>query len=75
MILGLIFSSSSVGNIAGNTVNKEVWFFLPGQWGAGKTTTMYQLARQLLSKQIVLTIEDPAEIDHPGFYPIQAKMN
>lgn len=39
--------------------------------GAGKTTTMYQLARQLLPKQVVLTIEDPVEIDHPGFIQLQ----
>lgn len=42
-----------------------------GPMGAGKTTTMYQLARQLLPKQIVLTIEDPVEIDHPGFIQLQ----
>lgn len=42
-----------------------------GPMGAGKTTTMYQLARQLLPKQVVLTIEDPVEIDHPGFIQLQ----
>ena len=42
-----------------------------GPMGAGKTTTMYQLAQQLLPKQVVLTIEDPVEIDHPGFIQLQ----
>ncbi|MCD7119259.1 Flp pilus assembly complex ATPase component TadA [Limosilactobacillus agrestis] len=42
-----------------------------GPMGAGKTTTMYQLAQQLIPKQIVLTIEDPVEIDHPDFIQLQ----
>src|SRR5699024_12255697 len=42
-----------------------------GRIGAGKTTTMYQLARQLCPKQIVLTIEDPVESDHPEFIQLQ----
>lgn len=42
-----------------------------GPMGAGKTTTMYQLAQQLLPEQIILTIEDPVEIDHPGFIQLQ----
>ncbi len=42
-----------------------------GPMGSGKTTTMYHLARELASKQIVMTIEDPVEINEPQFVQLQ----
>ena len=42
-----------------------------GPMGAGKTTTMYQLARAMLPDKVVLTIEDPVEIEEPGFIQLQ----
>lgn len=42
-----------------------------GPMGAGKTTTMYQLAKRFLPDQVVLTIEDPVEIDEPEFVQLQ----
>lgn len=41
-----------------------------GPTGSGKTTTMYQLARELKS-QVVMTIEDPVEIEEPAFLQLQ----
>lgn len=41
-----------------------------GPTGSGKTTTMYRLARQLGS-QVVMTIEDPVEIEEPAFLQLQ----
>lgn len=41
-----------------------------GPTGSGKTTTMYQLARKLKS-QVVMTIEDPVEIEEPSFLQLQ----
>ncbi|MBC8744409.1 Flp pilus assembly complex ATPase component TadA [Lactobacillus sp. Marseille-P7033] len=42
-----------------------------GPMGAGKTTTMYQLAKKLLPDKIVLTIEDPVEINYSDFIQLQ----
>ncbi|WP_373842606.1 competence type IV pilus ATPase ComGA [Limosilactobacillus sp.] len=42
-----------------------------GPMGSGKTTTMYQLARELADHQIVMTIEDPVEIAEPRFIQLQ----
>lgn len=42
-----------------------------GPMGSGKTTTMYQLARELADKQVVMTIEDPVEIEEPRFVQLQ----
>lgn len=42
-----------------------------GPMGSGKTTTMYQLARELAQDQIVMTIEDPVEINEPRFIQLQ----
>lgn len=41
-----------------------------GPTGSGKTTTMYQLARKLKS-QVVMTIEDPVEIEEQSFLQLQ----
>lgn len=41
-----------------------------GPTGSGKTTTMYQLAREL-KDQVVMTIEDPVEIEEPAFLQLQ----
>lgn len=44
-----------------------------GPVGSGKTTTMYQLVREsyLKSKQQVITVEDPVEIEEPMFLQTQ----
>ncbi len=42
-----------------------------GPVGSGKTTTMYRLARELASRQVVMTIEDPVEISEPRFVQLQ----
>ncbi|MGN1279794.1 MAG: competence type IV pilus ATPase ComGA, partial [Limosilactobacillus sp.] len=42
-----------------------------GPMGSGKTTTMYRLARELANKQVVMTIEDPVEINEPRFVQLQ----
>ena len=50
-----------------------------GPMGSGKTTTMYRLLREECSNQVVLTIEDPVEIEEPSFLQlqvnVQAQMN
>lgn len=42
-----------------------------GPMGSGKTTTMYQLARRYSQHQVVMTIEDPVEIEEDNFIQLQ----
>lgn len=42
-----------------------------GPMGAGKTSTMYDLVRQIDRQQVVMTIEDPVEIYEPSFLQLQ----
>lgn len=42
-----------------------------GPTGAGKTTLLYQLARELATQRVVMTIEDPVEINEPRFLQLQ----
>ncbi|CUS26533.1 type II secretion system protein E [Paucilactobacillus oligofermentans DSM 15707 = LMG 22743] len=42
-----------------------------GPMGSGKTTTMYQLARKYSQTQVVMTIEDPVEIEESNFIQLQ----
>ncbi|WP_137624822.1 competence type IV pilus ATPase ComGA [Lactiplantibacillus pingfangensis] len=42
-----------------------------GPMGAGKTSTMYDLVRQIDRQQVVMTIEDPVEIYEPKFLQLQ----
>ena len=42
-----------------------------GPTGSGKTTTIYWLAKQLSQKSMVMTIEDPVEINEPSFLQLQ----
>ncbi|MDK8242941.1 ATPase, T2SS/T4P/T4SS family, partial [Corynebacterium coyleae] len=42
-----------------------------GPTGSGKTTTMYQLIKQISSEKFVMTIEDPIEILEPDFLQTQ----
>lgn len=42
-----------------------------GPMGAGKTSTMYDLVRQLRGQRLVMTIEDPVEIYEPQFLQLQ----
>lgn len=42
-----------------------------GPTGSGKTTTIYNLVKQMVSDQFVMTIEDPIEIKEPRFLQLQ----
>lgn len=42
-----------------------------GPMGSGKTTTMYRLGRQFSKKEVVMSIEDPVEIEEPSFIQLQ----
>lgn len=42
-----------------------------GPMGSGKTTTMYHLARELADHRVVMSIEDPVEINEPTFIQLQ----
>jgi competence protein ComGA len=42
-----------------------------GPMGSGKTTTMYQLVRELADEKVVMAIEDPVEIHEPAFIQLQ----
>ena len=44
-----------------------------GPTGSGKTTLMYQLAKKIGQKQVVMCLEDPIEINEPDFF--QAQIN
>ncbi|MFC6201891.1 competence type IV pilus ATPase ComGA [Lactiplantibacillus nangangensis] len=45
-----------------------------GPMGAGKTSTMYDLVRNLGRPQVVMTIEDPVEIYEPKFLQLQVNV-
>ncbi|WP_196812043.1 ATPase, T2SS/T4P/T4SS family [Schleiferilactobacillus shenzhenensis] len=42
-----------------------------GPMGSGKTTLMYQVAARLAQTHVVMAIEDPVEIAHPGIKQVQ----
>lgn len=42
-----------------------------GPTGSGKTTTIYNLVKQMVQDQFVMTIEDPIEIKEPRFLQLQ----
>lgn len=42
-----------------------------GPMGSGKTTTMYRLGRQFSKKAVVMSIEDPVEIQESSFIQLQ----
>lgn len=42
-----------------------------GPMGSGKTTTMYRLLRREAEQKVVMTIEDPVEIEEPNFIQLQ----
>ncbi len=44
---------------------------LAGPTGSGKTTLLYQLATRLAASKMVLSIEDPVEINQPQFLQLQ----
>ncbi|MGO3731845.1 MAG: competence type IV pilus ATPase ComGA [Vagococcus sp.] len=54
-------------------VNKAGLYLFSGPTGAGKSTTMYVLAKHLLNKkpQQIITIEDPVEIEDEDFLQFQ----
>ncbi|MDO4903383.1 MAG: competence type IV pilus ATPase ComGA [Limosilactobacillus sp.] len=58
-------------NTLTNLLKQRGLILFAGPMGSGKTTTMYQLARTLAEKQVVMTIEDPVEINEPSFVQLQ----
>lgn len=52
-------------------VKKRGLVLFAGPMGSGKTTTMYQLARRVMGDQVVMSIEDPVEIEEEGFIQLQ----
>jgi len=52
-------------------LNQRGLFVLSGPTGSGKTTLLYQLAQTLVPAQMVMSIEDPVEIDAPEFLQLQ----
>ena len=54
-----------------NFVSGHGLVLFAGPMGSGKTTTMYKLLKETCQKQIVLTVEDPVEIEEPSFLQLQ----
>lgn len=54
-----------------NMIEQRGLILFSGPMGSGKTTTMYQLAKKCCQAQIVMTIEDPVEIQEPNFIQLQ----
>ncbi|MEJ6400432.1 competence type IV pilus ATPase ComGA [Nicoliella lavandulae] len=52
------------------TIQRGLMVFA-GPTGSGKTTTIYQLAREYSSSQMVMSIEDPVEVYEPSFLQLQ----
>ncbi|MFB9770130.1 competence type IV pilus ATPase ComGA [Lactiplantibacillus modestisalitolerans] len=52
-------------------LNRSGLILFAGPMGSGKTSTMYDLVRQLSGQQLVMTIEDPVEIYEPEFLQLQ----
>lgn len=46
-------------------------YLLVGPTGSGKTTTLHELLRKWSDQLIVLTVEDPVEIEQPAFLQLQ----
>jgi len=42
-----------------------------GPTGSGKTTTIYKLASELSKEQVIMTIEDPVELNNQSFLQLQ----
>lgn len=49
----------------------SVLFLISGPTGSGKTTTLYHLLKSIAENKLVLTIEDPVEINAPAFVRLQ----
>ncbi|BDZ31275.1 competence type IV pilus ATPase ComGA [Lactiplantibacillus sp. WILCCON 0030] len=54
-----------------NLMQETGLILFSGPMGAGKTSTMYDLVRQMGRQQVVMTIEDPVEIYEPKFLQLQ----
>lgn len=52
-------------------LKKRGLILFAGPTGSGKTTTMYHLARELEEHQVVMSIEDPVEINEARFIQLQ----
>lgn len=46
-------------------------FLISGPTGSGKTTTLYRLLEEISDDKLVLTIEDPVEMQQPKFVQLQ----
>lgn len=58
------------GQLEGITARRGLVLFA-GPLGSGKTTTMYRLAREHRQETMVMTIEDPVEVEEPWFFQTQ----
>ncbi|EPC49556.1 type II secretory pathway/competence component, ATPase, partial [Lacticaseibacillus paracasei subsp. paracasei Lpp123] len=57
--------------LLGILLQKRGMLTLAGPTGSGKTTLLYQLATRLAESRMVLSIEDPVEINQPQFLQLQ----
>lgn len=55
-------------------LNGQGLILFSGPMGSGKTTTMYRLIKKACASQVVLTIEDPVEIEEPAFLQLQVNV-
>lgn len=54
--------------------NRRGLIITSGPTGSGKTTTMYELAREIGKNKMIMTIEDPIEIHEPDFLQTQVNL-
>jgi competence protein ComGA len=58
-----------------NLIQQRGLILFAGPTGSGKTTTMYQLIKKCCAHQMIMTIEDPVEIEEPNFLQLQVNEN
>lgn len=69
-IEGTFFNQDQVQLISEASQKRGLMVF-SGPTGSGKTTTIYNLVRDLVTDEFVMTIEDPIEIQEAGFLQLQ----
>lgn len=67
------FFEEQLGQIMDLT-KKRGLFITSGPTGSGKTTTMYELAKQAGQNKVVMTIEDPVEVYEASFLQTQVNL-
>lgn len=79
MVLRLIYQKGQRQNWLAATQFEQLYqhmpsaglFLIAGPTGSGKTTTLYRLLERLAEDKLVLTIEDPVEIQQSKFVQLQ----